>query len=87
MYQYYTVCSALAPLWRAPKPWSRGGSWSESRLLLAGGARMDRRHWVLLLAALACIAGLVLWIGEIDLGMEETIAPPPASPASVPASR
>jgi len=51
------------------------------------GARVDRRHWVLLLAALACIAGLVLWIGEIDLGMEETIAPPPASPASVPASR
>jgi hypothetical protein len=39
---------------------------------------MDRRHWLLLLAALACVAGLVLWIGEIDLGMEESISPPPA---------
>jgi hypothetical protein len=38
---------------------------------------MDRRHWLLLLAALACIAGLLLWIGEIDLGMEETISPTP----------
>ncbi len=45
---------------------------------------MDRRHWLLLLAAAACIAGLVLWIGEIDLGMEESIAPAPvpASPHS-----
>ena len=40
---------------------------------------MDRRHWLLLLAALACVAGLVLWIGEIDLGMEESISPPPAT--------
>jgi len=39
--------------------------------------RMDRRHWLLLLAAAACIAGLVLWIGEIDLGMEESITPTP----------
>jgi hypothetical protein len=38
---------------------------------------MDRRHWLLLLAAAACIAGLVLWIGEIDLGMEESITPTP----------
>lgn len=45
---------------------------------------MDRRHWLLLVAALACIAGLVLWIGEIDLGMEESIAPGSA-PASAPA--
>jgi hypothetical protein len=44
---------------------------------------MDRRHWLLLLAAIACIAGLLLWIGEIDLGMEESIAPatPPAATA------
>ena len=44
---------------------------------------MDRRHWLLLLAALACVGGLLLWIGEIDLGMEESIAPPPvpAAPA------
>ena len=38
---------------------------------------MDRRHWLLLLAAAACIAGLVLWIGEIDMGMEESIPPTP----------
>lgn len=40
---------------------------------------MDRRHWLLLLAAAACIAGLLLWIGEIDLGMEDTLGPPPVS--------
>ena len=45
---------------------------------------MDRRHWLLLLAALACIAGLVLWIGEIDLGMAESIAPP-TTPSTAPA--
>ena len=43
---------------------------------------MDRRHWLLLVAALACIAGLVLWIGEIDLGMEESIAPPTTPPTA-----
>jgi len=42
---------------------------------------MDRRHVGLLLAALACIAGLGLWIGEIDLGMEESITAPPAPAA------
>jgi hypothetical protein len=40
---------------------------------------MDRRHWTLLLVAIACIGGLLLWIGEIDLGMEESIPPAPAS--------
>ena len=45
---------------------------------------MDRRHWMLLVVALACIAGLVLWIGEIDLGMEESIAPP-ITPSTAPA--
>jgi len=44
---------------------------------------MDRRHWLLLLAAIACIAGLLLWVGEIDLGMEDSIAPAPA-PAAAP---
>ena len=42
---------------------------------------MDRRHWLLLLAALACVAGLVLWIGEIDLGLEESVNPPVAAPS------
>ena len=43
---------------------------------------MNRRHWMLLLAAIACIAGLLLWIGEIDLGMEESIAPPTTPPTA-----
>jgi hypothetical protein len=48
---------------------------------------MDRRHWLLLLAAIACIAGLLLWIGEIDLGMEDSITPAPApAPAAAPQS-
>ncbi|MEN9768306.1 hypothetical protein [Vulcanococcus sp.] len=42
---------------------------------------MDRRHWLLLVAAIACIAGLLLWIGEIDLGMEDSITAPPAPAA------
>jgi len=46
---------------------------------------MDRRHWMLFVVALACIAGLVLWIGEIDLGMEESIPPAPASSPTAPA--
>ena len=47
---------------------------------------MDRRHWLLLLAALACVGGLLLWIGEIDLGMEESIALPPAAAPAPPTS-
>lgn len=46
---------------------------------------MDRRRVGLLLAALACIAGLGLWIGEIDLGMEEAITAPAAPGAPSPA--
>ena len=47
---------------------------------------MDRHHWLLLIAALACIAGLVAWVGEIDLGMEGAINPPPqVAPAHPPA--
>jgi len=44
---------------------------------------MDRRHWFLLLAALACIASLLVWVGDIDLGMEESVTPPatPTTPA------
>lgn len=47
---------------------------------------MDRRHWVLLFAAVACVGGLLLWIGEIDLGMEESIAPPPAATRAAPSA-
>lgn len=47
---------------------------------------MDRRHWLLLTAALLCIGGLVLWIGEIDLGMEEAVTPAPISAPTTPTS-
>ena len=39
---------------------------------------MDRRHWLLLLAAIACIAGLLLWIGEIDQQLHRERQLPPA---------
>ena len=42
--------------------------------------RFDRRHLVLLLAALACIAGLVLWVAELDLGLDSGLSPQNASP-------
>jgi hypothetical protein len=44
---------------------------------------MDRRHWLLLGAALACIAGLFLWIGELDLDMQGILSPS-AIPNSTP---
>lgn len=47
---------------------------------------MDRRHWFLLLAAVACLGGLLLWIGEIDLGMEESITAPPAATPATPSA-
>jgi hypothetical protein len=59
-------------------------SWTRPPWLF-GSVGMDRRHWLLLLAAIACIAGLLLWIGEIDLGMEDSITPAPA-PAAAPQS-
>jgi len=40
---------------------------------------MDRRHLLLLIAALACIGGLLLWMGEIDLGMGEALQSTPAN--------
>ena len=47
--------------------------------------RFDRRHLVLLLAALACIAGLVLFGAELDLGLDSELAPPNPTPQSTPA--
>jgi hypothetical protein len=46
--------------------------------------RFDRRHQVLLLAALACIAGLVLWVAELDLGFDSLLAPQNATPQGSP---
>lgn len=37
--------------------------------------RFDRRHLVLLLAALACIGGLVLFVAEMDLDLDSGLTP------------
>lgn len=37
--------------------------------------RFDRRHLLLLIFALACIGGLVLWVAEVDLGVEQLLTP------------
>ncbi|MCT0203111.1 hypothetical protein [Synechococcus sp. CS-603] len=48
-------------------------------------AALDRRHWVLLFAALACLGGLFLWIAAIDLVLDESLPPAPtAQPAPEP---
>ena len=47
--------------------------------------RFDRRHLVLLLAALACIGGLVLFVVELDLGLDAGLSPQnPTPPAKQP---
>jgi hypothetical protein len=40
---------------------------------------MDRRHWMLLIVALACIAALGAWIVELDWGLSESMDPAPAT--------
>jgi hypothetical protein len=40
---------------------------------------MDRRHWILLIVALACIAALGAWIVELDWGLSESMDPAPAT--------
>jgi hypothetical protein len=42
--------------------------------------RFDRRHLVLLLAALACIGGLVLFVAELDLGLDSGLTPQNPTP-------
>lgn len=44
--------------------------------------RFDRRHLVLLLAALACIGGLVLFVAELDLDLDSGLTPQNATPQS-----
>ena len=36
---------------------------------------MRRQRWLLLIAALACLGSLLLWIAEIDVGIEESLPP------------
>ena len=43
-----------------------------------GLAAMDRRHWMLLVMAVACLIGLGGWIMELDVGLTESLNPPPA---------
>ena len=38
---------------------------------------MDRRHWMLLVMAVACLIGLGGWIVELDVGLTESLDPPP----------
>ena len=47
--------------------------------------RFDRRHLVLLLAALACIGGLVLWVAELDLELDSGLTPQNSTPQNTPA--
>ena len=42
--------------------------------------RFDRRHLGLLLAALACIGGLVLFVAEMDLDLDSGLTPPNPTP-------
>jgi len=50
-----------------------------------GGLPMRRHRWFLLIAALACIGSLLLWIAEIDVGIEESLpAPAPVAAPSNP---
>ena len=73
-------------LWKRCSTWDQDGNGELQWPTVVVGLRwMDRRHWLLLLAAIACIAGLLLWIGEIDLGMEDSITPAPA-PVAAPQS-
>ena len=44
--------------------------------------RFDRRHLVLLLAALACIGGLVLFVAEMDLDLDSGLSPQNPTPQS-----
>ena len=46
--------------------------------------RFDRRHLVLLLAALACIGGLVLFVAEMDLDLDSGLTPQNATPQNTP---
>ena len=44
--------------------------------------KFDRRHLVLLMAALACIGGLVLFVAELDLGLDAGLSPQNPTPPS-----
>jgi|MDSW01.1.fsa_nt_gb hypothetical protein len=37
---------------------------------------MDRRHWILLAVALACLIGLGAWILELDVGLRDGLDGP-----------
>jgi len=37
---------------------------------------MDRRHWMLLVMAVACLIGLGGWIVELDVGLSDGLDSP-----------
>ena len=47
--------------------------------------RVDRRHLVLRLAALACIGGLVLFVAEMDMDLDSGLTPKNPTPQNTPA--
>ena len=49
-----------------------------------GGLEMRRQRWLLLIAALACLGSLLLWIAEIDVVIEESL--PPQAPVAAPSN-
>ena len=49
-----------------------------------GGLEMRRQRWLLLIAALACLGSLLLWIAEIDVGIEESL--PSQAPVAAPSN-
>ena len=48
------------------------------------GLEMRRQRWLLLIAALACLGSLLLWIAEIDVGIEVSL--PPQAPVAAPSN-
>ena len=47
---------------------------------------MTARRWFVLLGAIAGLIAMVAWIGEIDLVIEDSVAPPTNQPTNPPGS-
>ena len=47
---------------------------------------MPAHRWFTLFSAIAGLIAIVAWIGEIDLGIEDSIAPPTDQPTNPPGS-
>lgn len=47
---------------------------------------MTARRWFVLFGAIAGLIAMVAWIGEIDLVIEDSVAPPTNQPTNPPGS-